>query len=207
MAEKIKVLLVDDHKSVLDAFSSIISAQDDMVLIGSATTTSMVAELCIKLNPDLVLTDISVEENISGIMLTERLKKQFPELKIVVMSGFDEISYIPGAKSAGADAFLSKSRPINEFVDMIRAVMRGEGSFPEPIQIPTASGESPFTERELEVLRLLCQSYSRKEIADEMGIAIGTVKRHLENMLLKSGSKNAMDLVVYVIGNGWISGR
>ncbi len=203
----IKVLIIDDHKSVLDAFSNVINAKDDMELVGSFTTTAFAVELCQKLKPDVVLTDISVEAGDSGIMMTKKLKSQISDIKVIVMSGFDEISYIPGAKSAGADAFLSKSRPIEEFVDMIRAVINGEGGFPEPVRIPTASGESPFTERELELLRLLCHSYTRKEIADEMGIATGTVKRHLENMLIKSDCKNAMELVVYVIGNGWISAK
>ncbi len=201
----IKVFIVDDHKSVLDAFSNIINEQDDMELIGSSTNSLEVPEICEDLNPDVLLTDISMEENSSGLILTEKMRKKFPNIKIVVMSGFDEISYIPGAKEAGADAFLSKSRPMEDFIDMIRAVTRGEGTFPNPVQIPTATGESPFTERELELLRLLCRSYSRKEIADEMGIAMGTVKRHMENMLLKSGCKSAMELVVFVIGNGYIS--
>ncbi len=203
----IRILIVDDHKSVLDAFSNIIESEHDMEFVGSSVGTGSVMQLCASLKPDLILTDISMEENDSGIVLTERIKKEFPDIKVVVMSGFDEISYIPGAKKAGADAFMSKSKPIHEFLDTIRAVMQGKVSFPEPIHIPTANGEAPFTDRELEMLRLLCQSYSRQEIADEMGIAAGTVKRHMENMLLKSGCKTAMELVVYVIGNGWISAK
>ncbi len=201
----IRVFIVDDHKSVLDAFSNVIDREADMTFIGSATSTEFVSSICQKLRPDVVLTDISMEQNDSGIELCEQLKKTYPEIKIIVMSGFDEISYIPGAKLAGADAFLSKSRPIEEFVDMIRAVMKNEGTFPEPVQIPTVNGESPFTDREIEVLRLLCRSHSRQEIADEMGIALGTVKRHLENMLAKADCKSAMELVVHVIGNGWIA--
>ncbi len=200
----IKVLIVDDHKSVLDAFSNIIESEQDMRFVGSSVGCEGVERLCEDLLPDVILTDISMEENDSGIMLTERIKGKFPQIKVVVMSGFDEISYIPNAKKAGADAFLSKSEPIHKFLDTIRAVMVGERRFPEPIHIPTASGEAPFTERELEILRLLCHSYTRQEIADELGIAPGTVKRHMENMLLKSGCKTAMELVVYVIGNGWM---
>ncbi len=204
----IRVLLVDDHKSVVDAFSSVIEKQDDMMLVGSSVNANFVVEMCEKLKPNIVLTDVSIEDSISGIMLTSKIKEKFgDDIKVIVMSGFDEISYIPGAKNAGADAFLSKSRPINEFIQIIREVYNNKKSFPEPITIPTAVGESPFTERELEVLRLLCQSYSRNEIADEMGIATGTVKRHMENMILKSGCKNSMELVVYVIGNGWISSK
>ncbi len=203
----IKVFIVDDHKSVLDSFSNIIEKQQDMEYVGSTSDIKSVIEKCSELNPDVVLTDISMDTPNSGITLTEKLKFEFPSIKIIVMSGFDEISYIPEAKKAGADAFLSKSKTIDDFVQMIRAVTRGEGSFPEIVQIPTAEGESPFTERELEILRLLCNSYTRKEIADEIKVAEGTVKRHIENMLGKTDLKSTMELVLYVVGNGWISAR
>ncbi len=203
----IKVFIVDDHQSVLDSFSNVIDAQSDMKHVGSANSTKGVIEQCKMLMPDVVLSDVSMENNDSGIILTEKLKFEFPQLKVIVMSGFDEISYIPEAKKAKADAFLSKSKTIYDFVEMIRAVMKGEGTFPETLQIPTANGEAPFTERELEILRLLCHSYSRKEIADEIKIAEGTVKRHIENMLAKSNCKSTMDLVIYVVGNGWIASQ
>ncbi len=200
----IKVLMIDDHRSILDAFSNVINAQEDMQLVGCLTTTIDALASCKNLSPDVVLTDICVDSHNSGIELTKSIKEYCPDVRVVVMSGFDEISYIPGAKQVGADAFLSKSRPIPEFIEMIRAVMKGEGSFPEPITIPTARGQSPFSEREIEVLRLLCQSYSRDEIAAELNIASGTVKRHLENMLIKSGCKKTMELVVLVVSKGWI---
>ncbi len=203
----IRVFIADDHMSVLDAFKSIVTAEKDMNFVGFATTGNDAINQCKMLNPDVVLTDISMESGDSGIKLAKQIKMDLPDTKIIVMSGFDEISYIPEAKKAGADAFLSKATPISEFIKMIRAVMRGEKSFPKEVQIPTASGEAPFTERELEIMRLLCHSYSRKEIAEAMHIAEGTVKRHLENMLMKSGCKSSLELVVFVVGNGWISPR
>ncbi len=203
----IRVFIVDDHKSVLDAFSNIIETEEDMTFIGGSGDEKEVLTLCGELKPDVVLTDISMRNSDSGIILTGKIKQAFPHIKVVVMSGFDEISYIPEAKKAGADAFLSKSNEIDSFVEMIRAVMKDEGTFPEAIQMPTINGEAPFTKKELELIRLLCQSYSRKEIADEMGIAEGTVKRHIENILLKSGCKSALELVVYAVGNGWISAK
>ncbi len=201
----IKVMIVDDHKSVLDAFSNVIHEQSELIFVGSSTSTMAALSMIEELKPDVILSDVCVEENMSGIMFCEQVKHTYPHIRVILMSGFDEISYIPGAIQAKADAFVSKSRPMNEFIQMIHKTIEGKGSFPTPVTIPTANGESPFTERELEVLRLLCQSYSRQEIADELNIAMGTVKRHLENMLLKSGCKNSMELVVYVIGNGWIS--
>ncbi len=203
----IRVFIVDDHKSVLDSFRSVVEAEEDMVYAGSASDIKSVVTMCKEASPHVVLTDISMEKSDSGIKLTEKLKFEFPEIKVIVMSGFDEISYIPKAKEAGADAFLSKSKTIEDFVDMIRAVVKDKGSFPEKVQIPTATGEAPFTDRELEILRLLCYSYTRKEIAEEMHIAEGTVKRHIENMLTKANCKSTMELVIYVIGNGWISAK
>ncbi len=201
----IKILMIDDHQSILDAFSNVINAEKDMKLVGSINNTKETLSLCKRFSPNVVLTDINIDAYNSGIELTKNIKELYPKIKVIVMSGFDEISYIPGAREAGADAFLSKSRPIPEFIEMIRLVMCGEGTFPEPITIPTATGQSPYSDREIEVLRLLCRSYGRDEIAEELGISSGTVKRHLENMLIKSGCKKTMELVVHVISNGWIS--
>ncbi len=203
----IRVFLVDDHKCVLESFSNILEKEADMTFVGSAGDATSAVRMCRFLDPDVVLTDISMQENDSGIFLAQKLKREMPHIKVVLMSGFDEISYIPEAKKVGADAFLSKSKSIGEFAEIIRRVMKGEKCFPEEVQIPTANGEPPFTERELEILRFLCHSYSRKEIADEIKIAAGTVKRHIENMLIKSGCKTTMELVVYVVGNGWISSK
>ncbi len=203
----LKIFIIDDHKSVLDAFSNVIENEQDMELVGSSSDENEVIKFCSELSPDVVLSDISMKNVDSGIILCEKLKFEFPNIRVILMSGFDEISYIPEAKKVKADAFLSKSRPINEFIDMIRAVVDGKGSFPDDIKIPTITGEAPFTDREIEVLKLLCHSYTRKEISDEMNIAEGTVKRHIENMLTKSGCKSTIELVVYVIGNGWISSK
>ncbi len=201
----IKVFIVDDHTSIIDSFSQVINNQKDMEFVGGTSDCSEVISLCAKVSPDIVLTDISMDKANSGIILTEKLKYEFPDIKVIVMSGFDEISYIPNAKKAGADAFLSKSKSLEEFIEMTRKTIEGKGEFPQEISIPTAKGEAPFTLRELEMLTLLCHSYSRKEIAEHMNIAEGTVKRHIENMLVKSGCKSTMELVVYVVSNGWIS--
>ncbi len=205
-------MIIDDHKAVLDAFSSIIDKQDDMRFIAGYTKSDMIEYLFCEqkeLNdtnmPDIILTDISMENAYSGIELTKKIKRFFPDIKVIAMSGFDEISYIPEAQNANADAFVSKSKPLPEFLKTIRGVMTGKKIFPPLMQIPTITGESPFSERELEVLRLLCKSYNKKEIADSLKISSGTVKRHVENMLIKSGCKTTMEMVVHVIGNGWIS--
>ncbi len=201
----IKILIIDDHQSIIDSFSAVINTQDDMTFVGSSITTKDIEKLCKKYNPDVILADISIESYTSGIEMTKKIKSLFPHIKIITMSSFDEISYVPQAREVGADAFVSKIKPMTDFLDMIRAVMVGEGSFPAPIQIPTSDESIALSERELEILRLLCQSHTRKEIADELGISVGTVKRHIENMLRKLNCNTTLEMVVYVVGNGWIA--
>lgn len=90
-------------------------------------------------------------------------------------------------------------------IEVILRVMEGEQIFPEPMEITVHHGEAPLTDRELVILRLLCKNYSRAEIAQELFISEYTVKRHLANMLKKTGFHSVMGLVVHMISNGWIN--
>ena len=117
----------------------------------------------------------------------------------------DEITYIPRAKAAGANGFIYKSRSLSDFLEVARAVMAGGSSFPEPKTIPMPQGEAPLTDREMEVLRLMCKHMTTKEIARELFISENTVKYHKMNMLGKTGFSKAVDLAFYMISNGWIN--
>ena len=134
----------------------------------------------------------------------EDIRKSDEEIKIIVMTAFDEITYIPRAKAAGANGFIYKSRSLNDFLEVARAVMAGGSSFPEPKTIPLPQGEAPLTDREMEVLRLMCKHMTTKEIAQELFISENTVKYHKMNMLGKTGFSKAVDLAFYMISNGWL---
>ena len=121
------------------------------------------------------------------------------------MSGFDEITYSPRAKEAGAHAFIYKSKSLDYFVQVARGVINDEFFFPEPKIILTSMGEAPLTEREMEVLILLCKHMTNQEIADELFITEHTVKFHKSNMLAKTGFKKTVDLAFYMISNGLIN--
>lgn len=121
------------------------------------------------------------------------------------MSGFDEITYGPRAKEAGANAFIFKSKSLDYFVKVAKGVMKGESFFPEPKTIPTSMGEAPLTDREMEILRLLCKHMTNKEIADELFISEHTVKYHKSNMLAKTGFKKTVDLAFHMISKGLIN--
>jgi len=201
----IKVLIVDDHESMCDSLSITIEKTGSFIVVGKLPRADHAELYCEKLKPDLVFMDVCTEEGASGLEATKKILQRFPEIKIIVMSGFDEITYAPRAKDAGAHAFVFKSKSLDYFSQVAQGVMEGKTFYPEAKTIPMPMGEAPLTEREMEVLRLLCKHMTGKEIAEELYISENTVKYHKANMLAKTGFKKAVDLAFYMITRGWIN--
>ncbi len=200
-----KVLIIDDHESMCDSLKLALEKMGDFSVVGKLSTAAYADIYCRRLRPDLVLMDVCTEDGASGLVATEALREKYPHLKIIVMSGFDEITYAPRAKKAGAQAFVFKSKSLDYFTEVMRGVMRGEVYFPEVKTIPMPKGEAPLTEREMEVLRLMCKHLTSREIAKELFISENTVKYHKANMLAKTGFSKAVDLAFYMISKGWIN--
>ena len=186
-----KVLIVEDHASMRESLTTALTAAGDFSVVGEVPNADYALDFCRHLHPDL--------------KAVEDIRKSDEEIKIIVMTAFDEITYIPRAKAAGANGFIYKSRSLNDFLEVARAVMAGGSSFPEPKTIPLPQGEAPLTDREMEVLRLMCKHMTTKEIAQELFISENTVKYHKMNMLGKTGFSKAVDLAFYMISNGWIN--
>ena len=200
-----KVLIVDDHESMCDSLFHALTSTDDFIVVASLHNAQHAEAYCMKLKPDLVLMDVCTEGGASGLEATKIIREKYPNIKVIVMSGFDEITYAPRAKEVGADAFIYKSKSLDYFVEVAKGVMEGKCFFPEPKTILTSVGEAPLTEREMEVLRLMCKHLTNREIADELYISEHTVKYHKSNMLAKTGFEKAIDLAFYMISNGLIN--
>ena len=112
---------------------------------------------------------------------------------------------MPRAKEIGAHAFVYKDSRLDYYREVARRVLGGEYVFPQPKTIPLPKGEAPFSDREMEVLRLLCRQTSNHDIAEQLGISIHTVRRHIDNMRLKAGFATATELVIHIISKGWIN--
>lgn len=200
-----RVLIVDDHESMSDSLFQALKSTNNFEIVGSLKSALNAELYCMKLEPDLVLMDVCTEGGASGLHATKIIREKYPHIKVIVMSGFDEITYAPRAKEAGAHAFVFKSRSLEYFVKVAKGVMEGENFFPEPKTISTSMGEAPLTEREMEVLRLMCKHMTNQEIADELFISEHTVKYHKSNMLAKTGFNKTVDLAFYLISKGLIN--
>lgn len=201
------VLIIDDHGSLRDSFRASFEATGEYAVISESPDAQFALPLCERLHPDLVLMDVCTEGGSSGLIAAKQIKSHFPDIKVIVMSGFDEISYAPRAREAGADAFIYKSRSLDFFLTVAKDVMNGSTYFPENKSIPLASGDAPLTDRELEILRLVCKYKSRKEIAEELFISENTVKFHIGNMLSKTGCASVAELAIMMISGGYINPR
>lgn len=201
----IRVLIVEDHASMRETLTSILTSTGEFTVVGEVTNADYAFDYCVRLNPDLILMDVCTEGGASGLKAIEDIRKVNAKVKIIVMTAFDEITYIPRAKVIGANGFIYKSKSLNYFLDVAKKVMEGETIFPEPKTILLPRGEAPLTDREMEVLRLMCKHMTNKEIAQELFISENTVKYHKANMLGKTGFSKAVDLAFYMISNGWIN--
>ena len=200
----IKILLVDDQKILLDGLVRILAPLDDMEVVGSCILSDLAEEACARLAPDLVLMDICMEGRTSGIQICARLKERFPQLRVVLMTGMQEVAFLTRAKDAGADSFIYKEASGEEFAACIRATMEGAHIYPDVCTDSTFGGtETPLTKRELAILRCICSNMSYEEIADALGITKRTVNFHVGNMLAKTGYKSVVGLAVEATEKGY----
>ena len=200
-----KAIIIDDHESMCDSLTYALDSTGDFSVVGTLPAAAHAEVFCEKLLPDLVLMDVCTEGAISGLDAAQRIRERFPEIKIVVMSGFDEITYVPRAKEIGAHAFIYKSKSLSYFIEVVHRVMQGEVVYPEARTLSMPIGEVPLTTREMEVVRLMCKHMTSKEIAEELFISISTVKYHKANILGKTGFSKSLDLVFHMLTKGWIN--
>ena len=200
----IKLLLVDDQKILLEGLEQIFTPLDDMDVVGSLLLSELAEEACARLMPDLVLMDICMEGRTSGIQICARLKARFPELRIVLMTGMQEVSFLTRAKEAGADSFIYKESSGEAFVSCIRATMRGKKIFPDLHGTYNfGNADIPLTKREFAILQQICHNKTYDEIADALGITKRTVHFHVSNMLSKTGYKTIVGLAVEATERGY----
>ena len=211
----IRVLIVDDHAMVREGIRMILAAQPDIKVVGEASDGIRAIEEIRQLDPDLVLMDIAMP-GLGGLEATLEIRKSFPRTRILVLSQYDSREYVYRLLKAGASGYILKSAAGKELVAAIRAVNEG-GSFLDPsiastviegyVKGAAAEGESAYeelTDREKQVLKLIAEGYTSKQIADALFLSVKTVMVHRANVMEKLNIHNRTDLIKYAIGKGLI---
>ncbi|MBO9128328.1 response regulator transcription factor [Bacillus sp. 165] len=205
----IKVLLVDDHEMVRMGVSAYLSTQADIIVIGEAENGKKGIELALSLKPDIILMDLVMEE-VDGIEATREIISHWPEAKVVVVTSFLEDEKLYPVIEAGATSYLLKTSRASDIADAVRATYNGETILEPKVtgkmmtkmrQKQEDSPHEELTERELEILMLMTEGKSNQEIADELFIALKTVKTHVSNILSKLNVSDRTQAVIYAFRN------
>ena len=196
----IKLLICEDQLILLDGIASAVSEYDDIQVVGKITEASKISEKISETGANTLLTDVCTEDG-NSLNYLSGLKKTFPELKIVVMTGLPEISFAERARQAGADSFVYKNVSTDELANVIRSTFGGYNVFPAKNR---ADILSELTKQELTVLRYFCRGLDRKEIAEKMFLSESSIKTHISNMLAKTGYNSISRLAIYVVSSGLI---
>lgn len=214
---KIRVLVTDDHAIVRDGICALLALTGDIEAIGEATNGREAVEMVAKLSPDVVLMDI-VMPLMDGLEATRRIHKEFPETKVIVLTQYEDREYVLPVIEAGASGFISKLAASSELTSAIRSVYRGDSFLSPSIarllvedyrQIARAGknkdASEQLTDREREILRLLAEGYSTRDIARMLVISPKTVERHKTNLMAKLDIHNRLDLFKYALRKGIIT--
>ncbi|KAA0776388.1 response regulator transcription factor [Bacillus sp. TE8-1] len=201
----IKVLLVDDHEMVRMGVSAYLSTQPDIEVVGEAENGRKGSELALQLRPDIILMDLVMDE-MDGVDATRAIIQEWPEAKIVVVTSFLDDEKLYPVIEAGATSYLLKTSRASDIADAVRATYDGETVLEPKVTGKMMSRmrqkkEQPLhddlTEREFEILLLIAEGKSNQEIADELFIALKTVKTHVSNILNKLNVSDRTQAVIY----------
>lgn len=210
--QKIQILLVDDHDIVLDGIASILKNAPHVEVVGKASSATAAEVLVRQLQPDLVLTDISMGE-VSGLELTKHIKQQFPAIRVMVLSMHDNVHHISSLLEAGATGYLLKNVKQEELFDAIHSVMAGQRYIQQSLwenyirarhQLEAVQKQNVLTPRELEIIRLIAQERTTAEISRQLYLSEKTVETHRKNIGRKTGAKTAISLLKYAREHGLI---
>jgi DNA-binding NarL/FixJ family response regulator len=201
--KQIRILSVEDHPVFREGLATIISSQQDMLLVAQASNAMEAAAEFRRHRPDVTLMDLRLPGT-NGTDALISIRGQFPQARIIMLTTSDGDGDIQRAMRAGASAYILKSMPKNELLAVIRSVHAGRRHIPPEVAARLAEhlGDDDLTTRELEVLRLIRDGYRNKQIADQLSISETTVNFHIKNLVDKLQANDRTHAVTIALRRG-----
>jgi len=203
----IRLVVVDDHPAIADAVAAATAGRDDIELVGRATSHDAAVVLIDDARPDVVLCDIWLGGEPSGLDVLRRLQAGVGRRpRVLMLSGFEQASFLRAAFEGGAAGYLSKASDLDAVLEAVVAVAAGETRFPDVTLRALRDAPRRPSDREVEALRLLARGSSNDEIAVGLGISIKTVESHLRRLFGRYGVLSRTELALLAVREGWVSG-
>ncbi len=215
MSEKIRVLLADDHAVVRQGIRRFLEEADDIEVVAEAANGREALERVREHRPDVAVVDIRMPE-MSGVEVTRRIRERYPQIRVLILTAYDDDPYVFALLQAGADGYVLKTASGDELVQAVRTVYQGQSALSPEIATkvvrqavtgkPATAADQvePLTPRELDVLRLAAKGLTNKAIGHQLGISHRTVQGHLASIYGKLGVSSRTEAVTEALRRGWL---
>lgn len=201
-----RVLVVDDQVMPRQLFESIIKSSENYELVACIETAKIADMYCAKQQVDLILMDVVMNDDTSGLDAAEKIKKSYPKTKIIIMTSMPDADFLERARKIGVESFWYKEVQDTTMLEVMDKTMAGEHIYPDnpPVISLGLAKNTDFTAREMDVLRKMVQGYADKEIAEMLGMSYYTVRFHINSLLGKTGCVSRTELAIRVVRSGII---
>ncbi|MDQ0253485.1 two-component system response regulator DesR [Evansella vedderi] len=196
----IRIVIAEDQKMLLGALSALLDLEDDMTVVGSASNGEDAVKLVQEHKPDICIMDIEMPKK-TGLEAAEELKDF--GCKVIILTTFARAGYFQRAVKAGVNGYMLKDSPSDELADSIRSVMAGRRIYAPELVDEFYSEKNPLTERENDVLSLMAEGRSTKEISQELHLTNGTVRNYISSILEKLEVGNRIEAITRAKEKGW----
>lgn len=199
-----RVLIVDDQNMPRQLFESFVAGSENYELAASVDSAKVADLWCSAGKVDLILMDIVMNDDVSGLDAAARIKASYPQIKIIMVTSMPDSAFLKRAREIGVDSFWYKEVQDAPMLEIMDRTMAGENIFPDspPSQSLGLAGSEDLTERELDVLHLLVEGLSDREISERLHLSVTTVRYHVTNLITKTGYSSRTELAVNALRSG-----
>lgn len=199
------IIVIDDHRMLREMISETLKTRGFNVVAISGDARDSIS-LCEKFKPDLILMDICTENNSSGLAYSKIIKEMFPTVKIVLMTGVPDLTFIDNAKTNKVDSFIYKNISSDSLISTIQNTLDGYSLYPNANnpKANTPDVLKDLTDTELNILTEYCKTLDRNDVIKKLGISMRTLKSHISSIYEKTGYDNLAKLAIYCVGNDLI---
>lgn len=208
LTPKIKILLVDDHQLFNDGVKSLLSSEPEIEIVGQVFEAKNVLYEIQKTSPQLLFLDINLPDG-NGIELAKIIVKEYPQIKIILLTMYDDHTLLKEAKKVGVHGYMLKNTSKKDLIQAVKTVMEGKTFFDEsiskasePANREEISKKYSLTEREIEIVRFVKEGLDSYQIADNMNLSYHTIKTHRRNIHFKIGTNTTPEMIKFANENG-----